>query len=269
MRIKNLKYFNLAQGPEYKAIKYSKSGCGSGGGKPIYNREKLAKKSKPILGRSLTPDEVSRFLYATGKRIELGLKSGRYKKAPDGTIYEDPDKTDIEKAFGNVEGKGGFNSLAKEVWRLALVGKGLKNRSTLCKKYHLPVGCLKEQWDEGQEYFEKLPAQEIEALRNLECLKPLTRKERQFWRELQAEQRKQKGQKPIIKNRFAKPGRETSPEEYKEKFGHSLDSDGKEFEKSGYKRIRPGAKVFISSCPSLASSVPRTAKEKTAEARPH
>jgi len=65
--------------------------------------------------------------------------------------------------------------------------------------------------------------------------------------------------------------KELSSEEYKKRFGHSLDSDGKEFEKSGYKRIRPGARVFISSgpSPSLASSAPHKAKEKTAEAQPH
>jgi hypothetical protein len=49
--------------------------------------------------------------------------------------------------------------------------------------------------------------------------------------------------------------REISPEEYKEKFGHSLDpgeKDEKEFEARGWKRIRPGARVFIFSgpCPS-------------------
>ena len=191
MRIKNLKYFILAQSPEYKAIKYSKSGCGSGGGKPVYNRKKLAKKSKPILGRSLTPDEVSRFLYATGKRVERGLKSGKLKRSPDGTIYEDPNKIEIRQALGNVFGAGGFNALAKEVWRLALAGKGLKNRSALCKKYHLPVDCIKEQWDEDQEYFEKLPAQEIEALRNQKYLKPLPWKVRQYWEELQAKNRAQ------------------------------------------------------------------------------
>ena len=280
MKTKNLKFFNLAQGPEYKAIKYSKSGCGSGGGKPIYNRGKLAKISKSILGRSLTRDEVSRFLYAIGKRIERGLENGTLKKNPDGTIYEDREKREkiegekkARAALGNVFGVGGFNALAKEVRRLALFGKGLKHRSALCKKYHLPIDCIKEQWDEDQEYFEKLPAQEIEALRNQEYLKPLPWKVRQYWKELQAEQRKQRGQKSIIENRFEKPGREISPEEYKKRFGHSLDpgeKDEKEFEARGWKRIRPGVKVFISSgpSPSRLSSVPRKAQEKTAGAQP-
>jgi hypothetical protein len=227
MRIKNLKYFNLAQGPEYKAKKYSKSGRVLYGGKAIYNREKLSKKSKQILGRSLTPDEVSRFLYAMGKRVECGLENGTLKKSPDGTIYEDREKREMiegEKkaraALGNVDGKGGFNNLAKEVWRLVLTGRGLKHRSALCKKYHLPVDCIKEQWDEAQEYFEKLSVQEIAALLNQKCLKRLPGKERQFWKEFQAKQRERRGQKPIIKNRFEKPGREISPEEYKEKFGY-------------------------------------------------
>jgi len=212
MKTKNLKFFNLAQRPEYKAKKYSKSGRVLYGGRAIYNREKLAKKSKQILGRSLTPDEVSRFLYATGKRIKRGLKNGKLKKRPDGTIYEDPDKIEIKNALGNIEGKGGYNALANEVWRLALFGKGLKHRSALCKIFRFPIDCIEGQWDEAQKYFGKLSAQEIEALRNQKYLKPLTRKERQFWRELQA---KQRGRKPTMENRFEKPGREISPKEYK------------------------------------------------------
>jgi len=198
MRIKNLKYFNLAQGPEYKAKKYSKSGRVLYGGKPIYNRGKLAKISKSILGRSLTRAGVSRFLYAIGKRIERGLENGTLKKNPDGTIYEDREKREkiegekkARAALGNVDGKGGFNNLAKEIWRLALAGKGLKHRSALCKKYHLPVDCIKEQWGQEEEYLGKLPAQEIEALRNQKYLKPLTRKERQFWKEFQAKNQAQ------------------------------------------------------------------------------
>ena len=60
----------------------------------------------------------------------------------------------------------------------------------------------------------------------------------------------------VQKPHHRKPVQEISPEEYKEKFGHSLDpdeKDEKEFEARGWKRIRPGAKVFISSGPSPSS----------------
>lgn len=159
------------------------------GGKATHDCVGISKEIKRTQGRDIDPTIISQMIYRGKGYIKRGVRSGRFLK---GKYLGKKIVVQFNRVLGNVFGEVGFENLAKEVRRLALAGENLEDHSRdLCRKYRLPVDCIKEQWDEDQEYFEKLPAQEIEALRNQKYLKPLTRKEKQFWREFQAKNRDQ------------------------------------------------------------------------------
>ena len=188
MKQNNLDVVNMV--PRYRRLKHVRfNGKNFPGGKATHDCVGIAKEIKRTQKRDIDPRSVSRFLSRAEGDIKRGVRSGRFLK---GKYLGKKIVVQFNRVLGNVFSERGFENLAKEVWRLALAGENLEDHSRdLCRKYRLPVDCIKEQWDEDQEYFEKLPAQEIEALRNQKYLKPLPWKVRQYWEELQAKNRAQ------------------------------------------------------------------------------
>lgn len=120
--------------------------------------------------------ELSKVLYRqrtrAKKRIKKELAEGRLLWM---SKVGNPKKVGVVRTtdeFGRVRGKVGYNALGEEIWCLSLAGENFKSHSRrLCRKYHLPVGIIEDQWNLAEENLKKFTPQEIEAFRTWENLR--------------------------------------------------------------------------------------------------